>query len=87
MAKPRNPDLPADATGFRPVRTRKRHDGCTPEKQHDFIREPVESGCVTEAAAATGMTRRIACTLRARAHPRPFVSCDGPFSNPRVRTL
>jgi hypothetical protein len=63
-APPESP--PAPGTLARPVRTRARHDGWTPERQHDFIAALAESGCVTEAAASVGMAPKSAYRLRAR---------------------
>jgi hypothetical protein len=48
------------------VPTRARHDGWTPDKQHDFIAALAESGCVTEACAAVRMSPKSAYRLRAR---------------------
>ena len=59
-ASPNPGTLPA------PVPTKARHDGWTPERQHDFIAALAESGCVTEAAATVGMTPKSAYRLRAR---------------------
>ncbi|QNN64813.1 hypothetical protein H9L12_11290 [Sphingomonas rhizophila] len=55
-----------DADDFVPVALRTRHDGWTPQKQHDFIAALAECGCVTDACAAVGMTARSAYKLRAR---------------------
>ena len=49
-----------------PVAIRARHDGWTPQRQHDFIAALAESGCVTEACRAVGMTTKSAYRLRAR---------------------
>lgn len=48
------------------VPTRARHDGWTPERQHDFIAALAECGSVTEACRAVGMTPHSAYRLRAR---------------------
>ena len=55
-----------------PVPVRARHDGWTPEKQHDFIQALAESGCVREACAAVGMNARSAYRLRARTDASAF---------------
>ena len=57
---------PAPGTLPRAVPTRARHDGWTPERQHEFIAALAESGCVAEAAAAVGIDPRSAYRLRAR---------------------
>ncbi len=60
-----SPD-PDPGTLAEPVPTRARHDGWTPEKQHRFIEALAESGCVTEACQAVGMTTKSAYRLRTR---------------------
>lgn len=64
------PDTPGAApdpgTLAAAVPLRARHDGWTPEKQHDFIAALAESGCVAEACRAVGMTTHSAYRLRAR---------------------
>lgn len=59
-------DFAADIPAFDPVQTKPRHDGWTPERQHDFIVALAESGCVTEAARSVGKTATTAYRLRAR---------------------
>ena len=54
------------------VRLRARHDGWTPEKQHRFIEALAESGCVTEACGAVGMSPKSAYRLRTRADASIF---------------
>lgn len=51
---------------------RARHDGWTPERQHDFITALAETGCVAEAARSVGMSPRSAYILRARAEANIF---------------
>jgi hypothetical protein len=51
---------------FEPVRPRVRWDGWTAERQADFIQALAESGCVTEACRAVGMSAQSAYALRAR---------------------
>src|SRR5690606_20298426 len=46
--------------------------GWTPDRQHDFIKALAESGCVTEACRAVGMSARSAYALRARADAISF---------------
>ena len=56
----------------RAVPLRARHDGWTPQRQHDFIAALAETGCVTEAAATVKVTPRSAYRLRARADANIF---------------
>lgn len=65
-------EAPHPGTLPRAVRLRSRHDGWTPDRQHDFITALAETGCVTEAAAAVKMTARSAYRLRARADANIF---------------
>lgn len=58
------PVVPVPA--FTPVERRERHDGWTPERQHDFVRALAESGCVSEACGAVGMSPSSAYRLRAQ---------------------
>ena len=64
--------LPAPGSLASPVPTRARHDGWTPEKQHDFIAALAESGCVTEACGAVRMSVSSAYRLRARPDASQF---------------
>lgn len=57
---------PADA--YRPVALRPRHDGWTAARQRLFLTTLAETGCVTAAAEAVGLTPRSA--YRLRAHPK-----------------
>jgi len=57
---------------FRPVATRARHDGWTPEKQVRFVEALAESGCVTEACAAVAMSKQSAYALRMRTDAQGF---------------
>jgi hypothetical protein len=63
---------PQPGTLHATVPTRARHDGWTPDKQHDFIAALAESGCVKDACAAVGMSRESAYKLRARADASVF---------------
>jgi hypothetical protein len=65
-------DSPTPGTLTRAVAVRVRHDGWTPDKQHDFIAALAETGCVTEAAAAVGMSPKSAYRLRARPDASAF---------------
>ncbi len=57
---------PAPGTLPNAIPLRARHDGWTPQRQHDFIAALAETGCVTEAAATVKVTPRSAYRLRAR---------------------
>ncbi len=57
-------ESPAPPFDFDTVPVRDRHDGWTPERQHAFIAALAESGCVTEACRAVGMTSQSAYRLR-----------------------
>ena len=59
--KPRKPVQPR---AFVPVPGCQRSDGWTPERQVAFIEALAQSGCVTEACAAVGMSRQAAYRLR-----------------------
>ncbi|QYE34383.1 hypothetical protein KZX46_16595 [Polymorphobacter sp. PAMC 29334] len=51
---------------FTPVFTRNRHDGWTKQKQVGFINALAETGCVTDACRAVGMSTESAYALRRR---------------------
>jgi hypothetical protein len=70
-ASPTDP-IPDEIGAFAPVPTRTRHDGWTPQRQHDFILALAASACVTEAAAAVGMSAKSAYRLRARPDASAF---------------
>ncbi|MDO7841633.1 hypothetical protein [Sphingomonas immobilis] len=55
-----------------PVRRRPRLDGWTEEKQRRFIEELADTGLVSVAAKAVGMTRESAYRLRRAAHGSAF---------------
>jgi len=67
---PESPPEPGTLPDAVPMRVR--HDGWTPERQHDFITALAETGCVAEAARAVGMTARSAYKLRVRADANIF---------------
>ncbi len=69
---PHHESAPPPGTLARAIPLRARHDGWTPDKQHAFITALAETGCVTEAAAAVGMTARSAYRLRVRADANIF---------------
>ena len=58
-------DSEPDPPDFAPAERRFRHDGWTPDRQRDFIAALAQTGCVTDAAAAVGMSVRSAYALRA----------------------
>lgn len=64
--------IPEEIGDFEPVPTRARHDGWTPQKQHDFILALAACACVVEAAASVGMTAKSAYRLRARPDASAF---------------
>lgn len=51
---------------------RQRHDGWTEERQRVFLCVLSETGCITEAAHAAGVTARSAYRLRAHPQGKPF---------------
>lgn len=59
-------NTPAPGTLPATVSVKSRHDGWTPDRQHAFIAALAESGCVTEACAAIGISTCSAYRLRAR---------------------
>ena len=65
-SSPPEPGTPEPGVLPATVTTRARHDGWTPQKQHDFMAALAESGCVTDACAAVGMSPKSAYRLRAR---------------------
>jgi len=66
-AQSRNDELDGlEPPEFEPAQPRPRFDGWTPNRQATFIEALAESGCVTEACRAVGMSPRSAYALRAR---------------------
>jgi hypothetical protein len=49
---------------YAPVTLRARHDGWTAERQRSFLRALADTGCISEAAHATGISPRSAYRLR-----------------------
>jgi hypothetical protein len=69
------PPVPkAGAPAFTPVPVRPRRDGWTAEKQRIFIRTLAETGLVTAAARAAGMSERSAHRLALREDAESFCS-------------
>lgn len=62
-----NHDDSGAPASFAPVPTKLRHDGWTPDRQHDFVAALAASGCVAEACRAVGMTP--ASAYRDTPHP------------------
>mgnify|MGYP003576933196 CR=1 FL=1 len=56
-----SPDPLAD---YAPVTLRARHDGWTAQRQRAFLRALADTGCISEAANAAGITPRSAYRLR-----------------------
>jgi hypothetical protein len=54
-------------TDFEPARLRPRHDGWTADRQRVFIATLAETGCISDACAAAGISPKSA--YRLRAHP------------------
>ncbi len=60
-----------------PVRRRPRHDGWTDEKQRRFVEVLADTGLVSHAAKAVGMSRESANRLRRSPHGAAFArACD-----------
>lgn len=57
---------------FAPASLRARHDGWTPGRQVDFIEALAETACVTQAAAAVGLSAIAAYNLRRRPEAQAF---------------
>ncbi|MFW2828679.1 hypothetical protein [Sphingomonas sp. ID0503] len=68
----RSEDTSADLPSFTPAVTRARHDGWTADRQRVFIAVLAETGCVTDAADAAGVSPRSAYRLRARLDAADF---------------
>lgn len=66
------PDPPAAPLAFAPVPVRPRRDGWTAAKQIAFIETLSQTGIVTVAAGAVGMSPRSAYKLAARPDARAF---------------
>lgn len=63
---------PAPPVPFTPAELRPRADGWTPERQQAFVAALAQSGCVTEAAAAVGLSVQAAYALRRHPKARAF---------------
>ena len=63
---------PSLATSFIPTHVSARHDGWTAARQAAFIEALAETGCVSDAAAAAGVSVRSAYRLRRHPQARAF---------------
>jgi hypothetical protein len=63
---------PLTPAPFAPAPLRARHDGWTPERQVGFIEALAETACVTQAAAAVGLSATAAYNLRRRPEAQAF---------------
>ena len=71
--EPLPPDAAAPLANYVPVvLQRVRHDGWTAERQRTFLTALAETGCISEACEATGITARSAYRLRAHPDARAF---------------
>jgi hypothetical protein len=60
-------------TDFEPARLRPRHDGWTAERQRTFIATLAETGCISDACVAAGISPKSAYRLRAHPSAGAFV--------------
>ncbi|MBX9858014.1 MAG: hypothetical protein K2Y20_00300, partial [Sphingomonas sp.] len=58
----------ADTLAFAPAPLRTRHDGWSAQRQRDFITALADSGCITLACRAVGVSPQSA--YRLRRHPK-----------------
>ena len=71
--EPLPPDAAAPLANYVPVVLRRtRHDGWTAERQRTFLTALAETGCISEACEASGITARSAYRLRAHPDARAF---------------
>ena len=69
---PRAGDKAPSAPDFDPVPLRYRRDGCTPQRQVDFIRYLAECGCVIEACRRVGLSSEAVYGLARRPDAQSF---------------
>ncbi|MEA3028954.1 MAG: hypothetical protein QOG13_279 [Sphingomonadales bacterium] len=69
---PRAGDKAPSAPDFDPVPLRYRRDGCTPQRQVDFIRYLAECGCVVEACRRVGLSSEAVYELARRPDAQSF---------------
>jgi hypothetical protein len=65
-------DKASSAPDFDPVQLRYRRDGCTPQRQVDFIRYLAECGCVVEACRRVGLSTEAVYALARRPDAQSF---------------
>ncbi|NYT40936.1 hypothetical protein HZY97_09235 [Sphingomonas sp. R-74633] len=71
--QPIQPEAPADPLAdYIPVTLSPRHDGWTAERQRIFLTALAETGCISDACKAAGVTARSAYRLRHRADADAF---------------
>lgn len=68
------PDATDPLADYTPVTLRARHDGWTAERQRSFLRALADTGCISEAAHATGITPRSAYRLRNHPQGKAFAA-------------
>lgn len=66
--------IPDPVATYIPVTLRARHDGWTADRQRGFLRALADTGCISEAAHATGITPRSAYRLRHHPEGRAFAA-------------
>ena len=72
--QPIQPETPADPLAhYTPVALRARRDGWTADRQRQFLTALAETGCVSDACKAVGVSPRSAHRLRARPDATAFV--------------
>ncbi len=62
----------ADTLAFAPATLRTRHDGWSAQRQRDFIAALADSGCITLACRAVGVSPQSAYRLRRHPKGKPF---------------
>lgn len=73
MHEPLPPDAAVPLADYTPVVLRRtRHDGWTAERQRTFLTALAETGCISAACEASGITARSAYRLRAHPDARAF---------------
>ncbi|MDH4746532.1 hypothetical protein OMP43_21115 [Sphingomonas sp. CBMAI 2297] len=64
--QPIQPEAADALAPYTPIALRARHDGWTADRQRGFLIALAETGCISEACAAVGLTARSAYRLRRR---------------------
>jgi hypothetical protein len=71
--QPIHPEAPADPlASYTPVTLRARRDGWTADRQRQFLTALTETGCISDACKAAGVSPRSAHRLRARPDATAF---------------